>query len=144
MHHKVCLICSLKIVVWQLQLLSMKKRESSVGGTTPMMFNLNKENEGSWSNNGSDENNSIDVNLGTRTSSGDSPFYSKNVFPPEPGPGPGPIPLTQFLQSSSTPDLTHCHKNIDPTVQDEGFCNMFNPVDDQTNFWPWPEQQHFN
>lgn len=128
----------------ELQLLSMKKRESSVGGTTPMMFNLNKENEGSWSNNGSDENNSIDVNLGTRTSSGDSPFYSKNVFPPEPGPGPGPIPLTQFLQSSSTPDLTHCHKNIDPTVQDEGFCNMFNPVDDQTNFWPWPEQQHFN
>ncbi|KAL3346766.1 hypothetical protein AABB24_025288 [Solanum stoloniferum] len=125
----------------ELQLLSVKKRESSGA----IMFNLNKENEGCWSNNGSDDNNNnnnIDVNLGTRTSSGDSPFYSKNVFPPEPG----PVPLAKFLQSSSTPPhhLTHCNKNIDPTVQHEGFCNMFTPVDDQTNFWPWPEQQHFN
>ncbi|KAL3378741.1 hypothetical protein AABB24_004589 [Solanum stoloniferum] len=126
------------------ELLSVKKRESS---GAIIMFNLNKENEGCWSNNGSDDNNnnnSIDVNLGTRTSSGDSPFYSKNnVFPPEPG----PVPLAQFLQSSSTPPdhLTHCNKNnIDPTAQHEGFCNMFTPVDDQTNFWPWPEQQHFN
>lgn len=121
----------------ELQLLSVKKRESS---GAIIMFNLNKENEGCWSNNGSDDNN-IDVNLGTRTSSGDSPF---NVFPPEPG----PVPLAQFLQSSSTPPdhLNHCHKNNidDPTVQHEGFCNMFTPVDDQTNFWPWPEQQHFN
>lgn len=129
----------------ELQLLSVKKRESS---GAIIMFNLNKENEGCWSNNGSDDNNnnnSIDVNLGTRTSSGDSPFYSKNnVFPPEPG----PVPLAQFLQSSSTPPdhLNHCNKNnnIDPTVQHEGFCNMFTPVDDHTNFWPWPEQQHFN
>lgn len=125
----------------ELQLLSVKKRESSGGGGAPMI-NLNKENEGSWSNNASDDNNSIDVNLGTattRTSSGDSPFYSKNVFPES-----GPTTLTQFLQTSSRPDLTQCHK-IDLTVQDEPFCNMFTPVvDDHTNFWPWPEQQHFN
>lgn len=111
------------------------------------MINLNKENEGSWSN-GSEENNSIDVNIGTttttRTSSGDSPFYSNNnknnVFPES-----SPIPLAQlFHQSSSRSDL-QCHK-IDPTVpDDQGFCNMFaTPVDDQTNFWPWPEQQQFN
>ncbi|KAK4367530.1 hypothetical protein RND71_011322 [Anisodus tanguticus] len=131
----------------ELQLLTLKNRESGGGGAP--MINLNKENEGSWSN-GSDENNSIDVNLGTTTmtSSGDSPFYSNNiknnVFPEC-----GSIPtasLAQFLQSSSRPDLSQCHK-IDPTVQDEGFCNMFTPVvdqDDQTNFWPWPEQQQFN
>ncbi|KAM3363847.1 homeobox-leucine zipper protein ATHB-13-like isoform X1 [Capsicum galapagoense] len=123
----------------ELQLLNVKNRESSGGGGTPIMINLNKENEGSWSNNGSDDNNSIDVNLGTATTSGDSPFYSKNVFPET-----GPTTLAHFLQSSSRPDLSHCHK-IDPTVQDDqGFCNMFTPVDDQTNFWPWPEQQHFN
>ncbi|XP_059293992.1 homeobox-leucine zipper protein ATHB-13-like [Lycium ferocissimum] len=128
------------------ELLTLKNRES--GGAGAPMINLNKENEGSWSN-GSDENNSIDVNLGTtttRTSSGDSPFYSnnnnKNVFPES-----SQIPTTslaQFLQSSSRPDLSQCLK-IDPTVQDERFCNMFTPVvDDQTNFWPWPEQQQFN
>ncbi|CAN4079360.1 unnamed protein product [Withania somnifera] len=128
----------------ELQLLTVKNRDQSSGrgggeGGAPIMINLNKENEGSWSNNGSDDNNSIDVNLGTATTSGDSPFYSKNVFPVESG----SIPLAQFLQSSSRPDLSHCHK-IDPTVQDEAFCNIFTPVDDQTNFWPWPEQQNFN
>nr|XP_018632952.1 homeobox-leucine zipper protein ATHB-13-like isoform X2 [Nicotiana tomentosiformis] len=129
----------------ELQLLTLRNRESGGGGAP--MINLNKENEGSWSN-GSEENNSIDVNIGTttttRTSSGDSPFYSNNnknnVFPES-----SPIPLAQlFHQSSSRSDL-QCH-TIDPTVpDDQGFCNMFaTPVNDQTNFWPWPEQQQFN
>nr|XP_016490250.1 PREDICTED: homeobox-leucine zipper protein HAT7-like isoform X1 [Nicotiana tabacum] len=105
----------------ELQLLSLGNRESA-GGTPPMLFNLNKENEGcNWNNNGSgDENNStIDVNLGTttRTSSTNSPLNNHDVFP------------TAY--------------KVDQTVNEEGFCNMFTNVEDQTNFWPLPVQQHF-
>ncbi|XP_016451115.2 homeobox-leucine zipper protein HAT7 isoform X2 [Nicotiana tabacum] len=106
----------------ELQLLSLGNRESA-RDTPPILFNLNKENEGcNWNNNGSgDENNStIDVNLGTtttRTSSTNSPLNSHDVFP------------TAY--------------KVEQTVNEEGFCNMFTNVEDQTNFWPLPVQQHF-
>ncbi|KAK4347776.1 hypothetical protein RND71_034115 [Anisodus tanguticus] len=55
--------------------LTLRNRESA--GGTPILFNLNKENEGSnWNNGSGDENGTIiDVNLGTttRTSSTNSP-----------------------------------------------------------------------
>ncbi|KAJ8549922.1 hypothetical protein K7X08_033629 [Anisodus acutangulus] len=104
----------------ELQLLTLRNRESA--GGTPILFNLNKENEGSnWNNGSGDENSTIiDVNLGTttRTSSTNSPHNNHDVFP-----------TTNF--------------KIEETVPEEGFCNMFTNVEDQTNFWPLPVQQHF-
>jgi homeobox-leucine zipper protein len=51
--------------------------------------------------------------------------------------------LTQalFHTSSTRHDL-----KINPTVADEGFCSMFNVIDDQpSGFWPWTDQnQHFH
>lgn len=81
------------------------------------MFNLNKENEGSnWNNGSGDDNNStiIDVNLG-RTSSTNSPHH---VFPT-------------------------ANYKIEEQTHEEGYCNMFTNVEDQTNYWPMPVQQHF-
>ncbi|MCD9558614.1 hypothetical protein HAX54_016061 [Datura stramonium] len=108
----------------ELQLLSLRNRESA--GGTAILFNLNKENEGSnWNNGSGDENSTIiDVNLGTttRTSSTNSPHNNNNnnhdVFPT-------------------------VNYKIEQTVPEEGYCNMFTNVEDQTNFWPLPVQQHF-
>lgn len=97
----------------ELQLLSLRSRESG----TPILFNLNKENEGSnWNNGSGDDNNStiIDVNLG-RTSSTNSPHH---VFPT-------------------------ANYKIEEQTHEEGYCNMFTNVEDQTNYWPMPVQQHF-
>ncbi|XP_049371530.1 homeobox-leucine zipper protein HAT7-like [Solanum verrucosum] len=108
----------------ELQLLSVRNRESGGGGGggTPILFNLNKENEGSnWNNGSGDENSTIiDVNLG-RTSSTNSPHNNINhdhVF--------------------QTPNF-----KIEEQTHEEGFCNMFTNVEDQTNYWPLPVQQHF-
>ncbi|KAK6796925.1 hypothetical protein RDI58_004626 [Solanum bulbocastanum] len=110
----------------ELQLLSLRNRESA-GGGTPILFNLNKENEGSnWNNGSGDENSTIiDVNLG-RTSSTNSPHNNNNnnhdhLFQ-----------TTNFKIEEQTHD-----------VPEEGFCNMFTNVEDQTNYWPLPVQQHF-
>ncbi|KAK3030842.1 hypothetical protein RJ639_035771 [Escallonia herrerae] len=105
------------------ELLALKGREPSNGTRA---INLNQEtDQGSWSN-GSE--NSCDVN--TRTPSADSPLHShpRNtyVFPS----AMAPTGLSQLLQSSSTPD--------------ESLSTMFNGIDDQPGFWPWPEQQHFH
>ncbi|KAF3665216.1 homeobox-leucine zipper protein HAT7-like [Capsicum chacoense] len=115
----------------ELQLLTLSNRESAGGGTT-ILFNLNKENEGSnWNNGSGDENSTIiDVNLGTttRTSSTNSPHNNNNnnnhdhVFPTS--------------ANYKIEEQTH--------VPEEGYCNLFNNVvEDQTNYWPLPVQQHF-
>ncbi|CAN4090676.1 unnamed protein product [Withania somnifera] len=108
----------------ELQLLSLRNRESA--GGTAILFNLNKENEGSnWNNGSGDENSTIiNVNLGTttRTSSTNSPhnINHDHVFP-----------------------TSLNYKIEEQTVSEEGFCNIFTNVEDQTNYWPLPVQQHF-
>lgn len=107
-----------------MQLQTLKKRDCFENGT----ISFKKENEGSWSN-GSD--NSSDINLGlSRTPMMNSPVSSQNGKSILPN-SLKPTSMTQLLQCSSRSDL-----------QDESFCNMFHNIDDQQNFWPWPDQQH--
>ncbi|KAG8384717.1 hypothetical protein BUALT_Bualt04G0147300 [Buddleja alternifolia] len=104
-------------------------------------INLNKDNnEGSWSN-GSE--NSCEVNLNNTTATDSTLLYhhhnNKNavVFPPTLGPT---STLTQLLHTSSRPDD---HHHI--PASNEGFCNMFGGIiEENPDFWPWPEQQNFN
>ncbi|GMJ04168.1 homeobox protein 20 [Hibiscus trionum] len=109
------------------ELMALKPKDSNE------IISIKKENEGSWSQNGSD--NSCDVNLDIcRT--GTTPLLSSKQFFPR------STSMTQLLQGSSRPDL-QCLK-LDQVVQQESFCNMFNGVDEQQGFWPWSEQQNFH
>lgn len=114
------------------ELLSLKGRESNE-------VNLKKETEGSWSN-GSE--NSCDVNLDiSRNPAASSPVSSqlttKHLFSAPIR----PATITQLLQGSSRSDL-QCLKVDQLIHQDENFCSMFNGIEEQQGFWPWPEQQH--
>lgn len=98
------------------QLLSLKTRES----TGPI--NLNKENEGSWSN---VSENSCEVKTSTDTSS---------LFP------------HQRIPTPIAPSLTHLVHRPDHNLPgpNECFANMFGSIEETPEFWPWPEQHHFN
>ena len=113
-------------LLWYLQLQALKSRDYCEAGA----ISLKKEAEGSWSN-GSD--NSPDINLDlSRTPVISSPVSSQNGKRLQ-STSLKPTSITQFLQYSSRQD-----------VQDEGLCNMFHHIDEQQNFWPWPEQHHFH
>nr|ACU19873.1 unknown [Glycine max] len=109
------------------ELQTLKSRDCSETGT---VISLKKETEGSWSNG---SNNSSEINLDlSRTPVMNSPVSSslngKTLLPTSLK----PTSITQLLQCSSRSDL-----------QDESFCNMFHNIDEQQNFWPWPDhQQH--
>ncbi|KAE8672411.1 Homeobox-leucine zipper protein HAT7 [Hibiscus syriacus] len=106
------------------ELLALRTKDSNE------IMSIKKENEGSWSHTGSDNN--CDVNLGISR----MPLMSsKQIFP-------RPTSMNQLLQGSSRPDL-QCLK-LDQVVQEESFCNMFNGADDQQGFWPWSEHQNFH
>ncbi|XP_041008321.1 homeobox-leucine zipper protein HAT7-like [Juglans microcarpa x Juglans regia] len=106
--------------------------------------NMKKETECSWSN-GSE--NSCDINLDiSRTPAVmngpvSSRLSSKHIFPS----CIRPTSMSQLLQGSSRSSDLQCLKT-DQMTQDAGFSNMFNGIEDQHNFWPWPEQhqQHFH
>ncbi|GLU11107.1 hypothetical protein SLE2022_278760 [Rubroshorea leprosula] len=114
------------------ELLALKTKDSNE-------VSLKKENEGSWSN-GSD--NSCDVNLDISRTAAitstalSSQLSSRQLFPSSIR----PTSMTQLLQGSSRPD-SHCPNQV---VQEENFCNMFNGIDEQQGFWPWPEQQSYH
>ncbi|KAI7994899.1 Homeobox-leucine zipper protein ATHB-13 [Camellia lanceoleosa] len=118
----------------QAEILSLRSREPTES------INLNKETEGSCSNR---SENSSDVKLDmsrTPAIEFDSPPLSTHptsrpLFPPSMRPS-GVAQL--FQNSSSRPE------KIDHIVKEESFTNMFCGIDDQTAFWPWLEQQHFN
>ncbi|WJZ81063.1 hypothetical protein VitviT2T_000923 [Vitis vinifera] len=118
------------------EMLALKSREPTES------INLNiKETEGSCSNR---SENSSDIKLDiSRTPAIDSPLSthptSRPLFPSSIRPA-GVVQL--FQNSSSRPDL-QCQK-MDQPVKEESFCNMFCGMDDQSGFWPWLEQQHFN
>ncbi|XP_039024419.1 homeobox-leucine zipper protein ATHB-20-like [Hibiscus syriacus] len=109
------------------ELLALKTRDSNE------IISIKKENEGSWSQNGSD--NSYDINLDICRTATTPLMSSKQLFT-------RPTSMTQLLQGSSRPDL-QCLK-LDQVVQEESLCNMFNGVDEQQGFWPWSEQQNFH
>lgn len=126
------------------ELLAVKGGDQS-NGVRPI--NLNKETEGSWSN-GSENSCDLNTVAGTMTPSEESPIFytqiSNNMYPTMSSMGQNSSGLTQFLQNSSTTDLLS--QRLNQTVGNEGFCNMFNGIEDQQAFWPWPEQhpQHLH
>lgn len=119
-----------------MQILALKSREPTES------INLNKETEGSCSNR---SENSSDIKLDiSRTPAIDSPHsthqQSRPLFPPSSA---RPAGVAQLFQTSSRPELASCQK-IDQMVKEESLSNMFCGMDDQSGFWPWLEQQHFN
>lgn len=118
-----------------LQLLALKNREPIES------INLNiKETEGSSSNR---SENSSDIKLDiSRTQASDSPLSTHHTFFP---PSARPAGIAQLFQttSSSRPEI-QCQKIDQMVVKEESLSNMFCGMDDQTGFWPWLEQQHFN
>ncbi|XP_022733835.1 homeobox-leucine zipper protein ATHB-13-like [Durio zibethinus] len=124
------------------EIMALKSREPTES------INLNKETEGSCSNR---SENSSDVKLDiSRTPAVDSPLSthhptSRTLFPTSIRPPTGGgVALAQLLQNaSSRPDHLQCQK-MDQMVKEESLSNMFCTIEDQTGFWPWLEQQHFN
>ncbi|KAL2349280.1 hypothetical protein Fmac_003280 [Flemingia macrophylla] len=115
-------------------IMALKSREPTES------INLNKETEGSCSNR---SENSSDIKLDiSRTPAIDSPLSthqpSRPLFPSSAR----PAGVAQLFQTSSRPDI-QCQK-IDQMVKEESLSNMFCGMDDQSGFWPWLEQQHFN
>ncbi|KAK3025364.1 hypothetical protein RJ639_044904 [Escallonia herrerae] len=114
------------------ELMALKNREPIES------INLNvKETEGSSSNR-SENSSEIKLDI-SRTPAIDSPplpghpiLTSRSLFPSSFRPSTG---VAQLFQNSPRPDQN---------VKEESFCNMFCGIDDQTGFWPWLEQQHFN
>lgn len=136
--HIVCFtVPLLNQIILLVQILALKNREHTES------INLNKETEGSSSNR---SENSSDIKLDiSRTPAIDSPLSthhhnSRTLFPPSARPA-GSV-AHQLFQSSSRPDL-QCQK-MDHMVKEESLSNMFCGMDDQSGFWPWLEQQHFN
>ncbi|OIW12442.1 hypothetical protein TanjilG_04191 [Lupinus angustifolius] len=96
------------------ELQALKNRECFESGT----ISLKKEtDQGSWSN-ASDISSNINLDLSPKPIM-NSPIYSHNG--------------KTLLHNSSRLEL-----------QEESFTNMFHNIEDQQNFWPWPEQNHFN
>ncbi|XP_061976718.1 homeobox-leucine zipper protein ATHB-13-like isoform X1 [Populus nigra] len=129
-----------------IEILTLKSREP----TEPI--NLNKETEGSSSNR---SENSSDIKLDiSRTPAIDSPPSnhhptSRSFFPSSSssirpaGVAIRPTGVAQLFQTNpSRPDI-QCQK-IDQLVKEENLGNMFCSIEDQSGFWPWLEQQHFN
>ncbi|VFQ64466.1 unnamed protein product [Cuscuta campestris] len=126
-------------------------------------INLNKETEGSCSNRS--ENSSeikLDISRTTTTTTpaidshphggGVTTTTCRPIFPPSNG-GIRPVATTAvaaahlFHNSSRPPpppptDFHHQHHH--QSVKEESLSSMFCSIDDQTGFWPWLEQQHFN
>ncbi|XP_019157016.1 PREDICTED: homeobox-leucine zipper protein ATHB-23-like isoform X2 [Ipomoea nil] len=125
------------------ELMALRNRESKGSGppsSTTMIINLNKETvEGSWNNNNNNvsENNSIiDVNLGSATTTADSPLYSNkhhhhHVLPPPPS----SISQTNLHHHLLHPSSCNNKVSDQSPVQDEGYCNMFGAaMDEQAEF----------
>ncbi|XP_050226009.1 homeobox-leucine zipper protein ATHB-20-like [Mercurialis annua] len=123
----------------QSELMGLKGRD----GTE---INLKKEtDQGSWSNGSensydhANNNNERSRTPVTTTSPQQSShqlttkhLFSTSVRPPT---------MAHLLQTSSRSSSDHHHSHHHPLVQEENLCNMFNGIEEQQGFWPWPEQQ---
>lgn len=119
-------------------------------------INLNKETEGSCSNRS--ENSSeikLDISKTTTTTPAiDShpPGVTRPIFPSHtirPSSTASAAAAHLFHNSSRPPppppsDLHLHHHHHNQSVKEESLSSMFCSIDDQTGFWPWLEQQHFN
>ncbi|KAE9605511.1 hypothetical protein Lal_00025472 [Lupinus albus] len=120
----------------QAEILALKSREPTES------INLNKETEGSCSNR-SENSSEIKLDI-SRTQAIDSPISphlkSRPLFPSSSAIR--PTSVTQLIQIASRPEV-QCQK-IDQIAKEESLSSMFCGMDDQSGFWPWLEQQHFN
>ncbi|MED6182007.1 hypothetical protein PIB30_024797 [Stylosanthes scabra] len=132
----------------QAQILALKNREA-----TTESINLNKDTEGSCSNR-SENSSEIKFDISTRTPTPtttttivDSPLSSKPLFPPCSSSSTRPQQHQLLQISSSRPEieihLHQCHQQNNNN-KEESLSSMFVGMDDQSGFWPWLEQQHFN
>ncbi|KAF5479196.1 hypothetical protein F2P56_000042 [Juglans regia] len=95
---------------------------------------MKKETEFSWSNGSESSCDMINLDNSRKLS-------SKHLFPSSLI---RPTSMPQLLQSSSRSDHLQWVKTGHMT-QDESLSNMFmTNIEDQHDFWPWPEQQHFH
>lgn len=111
----------------RVQLLGLKTRGSGAA------INLNKENEGSWSN-GSET--SCEVNLKT-SSTTDSRLYlnqQRNKHSSAAAAAIGTANLSSQLRPNH-----HQHHNL--PVSNDCFGNMFGSIEESQEFWPWSDQQ---
>ncbi|XP_075506899.1 homeobox-leucine zipper protein ATHB-23-like [Primulina tabacum] len=124
------------------EILSLKTREPTES------INLNKETEGSCSNR-SENSSEIKLDI-SRNPAIDSPILptnpsttSRQFFPSSLRPN---VLISHLFQNStSSRPENQCPKmDHHPNIKEESLCNMFCGMDDQTGFWPWLEQQHFN
>lgn len=126
------------------EILALKSREMPTES-----INLNiKETEGSCSNRSENSSDNIRLDM-SMTPAIDSPVSShipssRALFPTSVN-RPNTGHVVQLFQNSSTrSEHLQSTQKIDQTVKEESFCNMFCSIDDQSGFWPWLEQQHFN
>lgn len=112
-----------------LQLQAIKSRDwCEAAGTISL---IRKETEGSGSNGSDNSSDNINLDLSRTPPVLNSPVSSQN----DKSLLPKPNSISQLLQyTSSRPGLR----------DDQGFCNMFHNIDEQHNFWPWPEQNHLH
>ncbi|KAI8003180.1 Homeobox-leucine zipper protein ATHB-13 [Camellia lanceoleosa] len=70
----------------------------------------------------------------------------QTLFPPSIITRPTSAAVAHLFPNSSSSSRQPDHKIIDHqnAVKEESFSNMFCAIDDQSGFWPWLEQQHFN
>ncbi|KAL0372446.1 UNVERIFIED_CONTAM: Homeobox-leucine zipper protein ATHB-13 [Sesamum calycinum] len=129
---------SVRLEIEILVIMALKNKEPTES------INLNKETEGSCSNR-SENSSEIKLDI-SRTPAIDSPLPA---HPTNAGRPLFPSSLIrpsgvaqQLFHNPSRPEI-QCPK-MDQSVKEESLCNMFCGMDDQTGFWPWLEQQHFN
>lgn len=108
------------------QLLGLKTRESNGSGA----INLNKENEGSWSN--GSETTSCEVNLKT-SSNTDSRLYLNNQHHHQ--------QQRNKHSSSAAAMFPTAIGAAQLPVSNECFGNMFGSIEESQEFWPWSDQQ---
>ncbi|KAJ8761032.1 hypothetical protein K2173_022070 [Erythroxylum novogranatense] len=117
------------------EILTLKGRERTES------INLNKETEGSCSNRSDSSDIKLDI---SRTPASDSPLSnpptSRPLFPTS---SMRPTSVAQFFQHNPSRPEVQCQK-IDQLIKEESLSNMFCGIDDQSGFWPWLEQQHYN
>ncbi|KAL7225740.1 hypothetical protein ACSBR1_020993 [Camellia fascicularis] len=137
----------------QAEIIALKNKEPTES------INLNKETEDSSSNR-SENSSEIKLDISTRTPPAmDSPSSnhhhghpiiptssSRPLFTPSIITRPTSAAVAHLFPNSSSSSRQPDHKIIDHqnAVKEESFSNMFCAIDDQSGFWPWLEQQHFN
>lgn len=121
------------------QIMALKNRDHQPTES----INLNKETEGSCSNR-SENSSEIKLDISRTAPAIDSHPSGRSLFPPNSMRPAGMAHL--FHNSSSRPssDLHHQCLKMDQSVKEESLSSMFCGIDDQSGFWPWLEQQHFN